>query len=269
MQHGLAKIDSPQGVIVAYATQAGRTAEDGSGRNSPYTTAFLKHIQEEEEIGTVFRRIAADVYDATRQAQLPELSLSLIGESYLHGRPSNLQSVQTDPCGGAEAHWKSAETIGTPAGYEDHLSRFSNCAFAGLARAKLAASPPPAEPAIRMPSTNAVDPAGVGTWETMVPNNRGLARWVWEILPGGTYRFHSEGPGAVRSHEGTMTLNEGRWTLHATRGLPGYDDAGPYEFHDANTLIMTGRLGPGIWRRVGTAVGERPHGPSRSGGSQR
>ena len=35
------------------------------------------------------------------------------------------------------------QTIGTPAGYEDHLSRFSNCAFAGLARAKLAASPPP------------------------------------------------------------------------------------------------------------------------------
>jgi uncharacterized caspase-like protein len=54
MQHGLAKIDSPQGMIVAYATQAGRTAEDGRGRNSPYTTAFLKHIQEQEEIGTVF-----------------------------------------------------------------------------------------------------------------------------------------------------------------------------------------------------------------------
>jgi uncharacterized caspase-like protein len=28
-QRGLAKIDSPQGMIVAYATQSGRTADDG------------------------------------------------------------------------------------------------------------------------------------------------------------------------------------------------------------------------------------------------
>jgi uncharacterized caspase-like protein len=95
--NGLAKIDSPQGMIVAYATQAGRTAEDGSGRNSPYTSAFLKHIEAPEEIGTVFRRVSADVYDATRQTQLPELSLSLIGEFYLKGRPSNASSAPTTP----------------------------------------------------------------------------------------------------------------------------------------------------------------------------
>lgn len=136
-------------MIVAYATQAGRTAEDGSGRNSPYTTAFLKHIQAEEEIGTVFRRIGAEVYDDTGHAQLPELSLSLIGEFYLPGKPPatpvvapDSQSVQTDPCASAEAHWKSADMIGTKAGFEDHLSRFTNCAFAGLARAKLAGLTP-------------------------------------------------------------------------------------------------------------------------------
>src|SRR5438128_6324056 len=71
VQRGLAKIDSPQGMIVAYATQSGRTAEDGSGRNSPYTAAFLRHIEAKEEIGTVFRRISADVYAATARTQLP------------------------------------------------------------------------------------------------------------------------------------------------------------------------------------------------------
>jgi hypothetical protein len=95
--NGLAKIDSPQGMIVAYATQAGRTAEDGTGRNSPYTSAFLKHIETPEEIGTVFRRISADVYDTTRRTQLPELSLSLIGEFYLKGRPSTVLSPPTRP----------------------------------------------------------------------------------------------------------------------------------------------------------------------------
>src|SRR6187200_2748485 len=41
---GLARIDSAEGMIVAFATQAGRTAEDGDGRNSPYTAAFLRNV---------------------------------------------------------------------------------------------------------------------------------------------------------------------------------------------------------------------------------
>jgi hypothetical protein len=156
IQRGLAKIDNPQGMIVSYATQAGRTAEDGSGRNSPYTTAFLKNIEQPEEIGTVFRRVGADVFAATRQTQLPELSLSLIGEYYLKGRsaaggapPSPVPAptpLPADPCALAEAHWRSAEAIGTHGAYEDHLARFANCAFAGLARAKIAALQRPAPP---------------------------------------------------------------------------------------------------------------------------
>jgi hypothetical protein len=88
MQRGLAPINTAEGMIVAYATQAGRTADDGAGRNSPYTAAFLKHIETPEEIGTVFRRVSADVYQTTGRTQLPELSLSLIGEYYLRERPA-------------------------------------------------------------------------------------------------------------------------------------------------------------------------------------
>lgn len=47
-------MDSPLGTIIAYATQAGRTADDGDGRNSPFTTAFLNNVEQKEEIGTVF-----------------------------------------------------------------------------------------------------------------------------------------------------------------------------------------------------------------------
>ncbi len=158
VQRGLAKIDSPQGMIVAYATQSGRTAEDGSGRNSPYTAAFLRHIEAQEEIGTVFRRISADVYEATARTQLPELSLSLIGEFYLRGRLEiTLPAAPptADPCAAAADHWKSAEAIGTVAAFEDHLARFNNCPFAGLARARLenlkknmAAAAPPVRPPV-------------------------------------------------------------------------------------------------------------------------
>lgn len=86
LSRGLARIDGAHGMIVSYATQAGRKAEDGSGRNSPYTGAFLRHIEAQEEIGTIFRRVSTDVYEATRRTQLPELSLSLIGEFFLNGK---------------------------------------------------------------------------------------------------------------------------------------------------------------------------------------
>src|SRR5246127_871825 len=141
---GLAKIDSPEGMIIAYATQPGRTADDGDGRNSPYTTAFLKNVETKEEIGTIFRRISADVYQTTHQAQLPELSLSLIGEFYLNGKLQITTTPATtpapvDPCASASDHWKSTEAINTKAAYEDHLARFPTCSFASLARTRIAA----------------------------------------------------------------------------------------------------------------------------------
>jgi hypothetical protein len=139
---GLAKIDSPEGMIIAYATQPGRTAEDGDGRNSPFTTSFLKNIEAREEIGIIFRRISGDVYQTTHQMQLPEVSLSLTGEFYLNGKlqitamPATT-AAPVDPCAAASDHWKSTEAINTKAAYEDHLARFPNCPFASLARAKM------------------------------------------------------------------------------------------------------------------------------------
>ncbi|HXW25275.1 MAG TPA: caspase family protein [Xanthobacteraceae bacterium] len=137
VQRGLAKIDAPEGMIVAYATQAGRTADDGDGRNSPYTAAFLRHIEEQEEIATVFRHISTDVYEATKRTQFPELSLSIIGQFYLNGKAPVAVAPPPDPCAGAEAHWKSSAAVDTAAAFEDHLARFPNCAFANLAREKL------------------------------------------------------------------------------------------------------------------------------------
>jgi hypothetical protein len=149
LQRGLAKIDSPEGMIISYATQSGRTATDGTERNSPYTSAFLKHIDEQEEIGTIFRRIGADVYSITSGGQLPELSLSFVGEFYLRGRLDiavNPVIPASDPCAAAAEHWKGAEAIGTVGAFEDHAARFSQCAFAGLAKSRIAALKLPSSP---------------------------------------------------------------------------------------------------------------------------
>ena len=142
VRQGLSKIDAPLGTIVSFSTQAGQTADDGNGRNSPYTTAFLKRIEEPHEIGDIFRQIGSDVYETSGKAQLPELSLSIIGKFYLNGpvtiniAPSP-QAAPVDRCLASEAHWKGADSIATLAAYEDHLSRFPACAFANLAKARI------------------------------------------------------------------------------------------------------------------------------------
>ena len=139
---GLAKIDSPEGLIVAYATQAGRTAEDGTGRHSPFTTAFLKYIETPEEIGTIFRKISADVYTQTKQAQLPELSLSLIGEFYLRGKVEVRTSPEPAPppapaLSEAAQAWAATKDTTSQAVLEDFIRQFGNTVYGSLAKARL------------------------------------------------------------------------------------------------------------------------------------
>ncbi len=82
---GLAKIDKAQGMVVAYSTAADEVAADGDGRNSPFTTAFLKRLKEPGlEIEQLFRRVAADVNAQTGGRQRPETYVSLLSNYYLN-----------------------------------------------------------------------------------------------------------------------------------------------------------------------------------------
>jgi hypothetical protein len=69
---GLASIQSAVGTMIAFATQPDAVALDGSGRNSPFTAALLKHIREPGvDIAVMMRRVRTDVLAATGQQQVP------------------------------------------------------------------------------------------------------------------------------------------------------------------------------------------------------
>ncbi|WP_296524209.1 caspase domain-containing protein [Rhodoplanes sp.] len=81
---GLASVQSGVGTMIAYATQPNNVALDGEGRNSPFTTALLRHIPTPGvDIGTVMRRVRADVLAATRDKQIPWDHSSLVGDVIL------------------------------------------------------------------------------------------------------------------------------------------------------------------------------------------
>jgi hypothetical protein len=142
---GLAKIDAPQGMIMAYATQVGHTAEDGDGNDSPYTTAFLKHIEEQNEIGTIFREVSEDVYETTKHAQLPELSLSIIGRFYLRGKgPTSDDGAASNKAAGplttntTSADFDAAVSVDTVAGWDAFLKQHPEGFYSDLARERKA-----------------------------------------------------------------------------------------------------------------------------------
>src|ERR1700674_3427260 len=165
LQRGLARIDTPQGMIVAFATQAGHTAADGTDRNSPYTAAFLRHIETPDEIGTVFRHVSADVYEATKHVQIPELQLSMIGEFYLHGRAAADAPARAGP-DDSERAWAAVKDTTSIAVLEAFVRQYGDGLYARFARARLeelrrAGAPPRVEetkPPREARLTEAADP---------------------------------------------------------------------------------------------------------------
>jgi len=89
--------------LVAYAAAAGTTAVDGTGRNSPYTTALLEHLEQPLELSQLFRRVRAQVLRATGGKQRPHEYASLLEDHYLggtrgaySGRSGSLTSAEVD-----------------------------------------------------------------------------------------------------------------------------------------------------------------------------
>lgn len=81
---GLAKVEAGVGSYIAFSTQPGNVALDGTGRNSPFTEALLRHIGAPgEDIHAVMRKVRSDVVTATGQTQVPWENSSLVDEIYL------------------------------------------------------------------------------------------------------------------------------------------------------------------------------------------
>ncbi len=78
---GLASMDAPAGILIAYSTAPGSVAQDGSGRNSPYTTALTQAMLERHEpVEQVFKHVRVGVIGVTAGKQVPWEASSLTGD---------------------------------------------------------------------------------------------------------------------------------------------------------------------------------------------
>ena len=77
---GLANSQNAEGTLIAYSTSPGRTAEDGEGRNSPYTKNLLKQIYTPNQpIELMLKDVKNAVSIDTNGEQLPWYESSITG----------------------------------------------------------------------------------------------------------------------------------------------------------------------------------------------
>lgn len=150
---GLAPVDKAAGMLISFATEPGNVALDGDGRNSPFTSALLKHIDATDaSINDVMIEVRKDVMEATKGAQVPWENSSLTGQFYFN--PSRSVSDKTAALTGSSAatkvitvadetvehtFWTSVESSKTPELYEAYLQRYPNGVYAPIAKARLSA----------------------------------------------------------------------------------------------------------------------------------
>lgn len=75
---GLGRIGRAENILFAFSAAPGETAADGTGQNSPFTTALTKYLGTEGlEIRSVLTLVQQEVYDQSRGKQLPYVESGL------------------------------------------------------------------------------------------------------------------------------------------------------------------------------------------------
>lgn len=110
--NGLAMVDAKTGAagtFISYSTSPGAEAEDGSGANSPYTTALIKVAREPGlTIEEAFKRVRVAVAQETDGRQVPWDSSSLTDSFNFFGGDTGAQKPATADKARSTEDWRKA-----------------------------------------------------------------------------------------------------------------------------------------------------------------
>jgi uncharacterized caspase-like protein len=145
VNRGLAPTEPTDNVLVAYAARDGTTANDGDGRNSPFTAALPRHIETPGlEISLLFRNVRDEVMSATKREQQPFVYGSLSKEE-IYLKPLATPAVQATaaptqiPASTEDQRvWNLIKTSSDSSLFEDFLRRYAYSPHAVEVRQRLA-----------------------------------------------------------------------------------------------------------------------------------
>jgi uncharacterized caspase-like protein len=95
---GLAEVQAGIGTFIAYSTKPGEVAQDGEGRNSPFTAALTKAVKAPgKSLTAVMVDVRKEVLATTRNRQVPWDHSALTGEFYFHLASAPAMLPKTPP----------------------------------------------------------------------------------------------------------------------------------------------------------------------------
>ena len=178
---GLARVDSAGGTLIAYATEPGAVAADGTGDHSPYTAALLEHLETPGlSVQDLFTQVTATVLSSTGERQKPwtHSSLSKIVR-LVPGGDSEATATAPAACAAGESvserltaerlaaqrlaverellFWESVKDSTNPADLQAYLDRYPDGVYATLARNRLQALQGAAAPAAAEETAKSVE----------------------------------------------------------------------------------------------------------------
>ncbi len=172
---GLAKVEATgHDTLVAFSAAPGQEASDGDSRNSPFAASVLKHApQPGLEVSVMLKLVAADVRQATRNAQRPQ-QLSDMTQAFYFAKEGSAPAL-------APAAALAPAPLAVPAAT-------SEAAPAAAAVATLAPAPAPALPPVP-PASSQGDRAGeLAAWQAARGSNScGPVRVFLQRYPNGVF----------------------------------------------------------------------------------
>ena len=252
---GLARVEPSGDTLVAYASKEGTVASDGSGRNSPFSSALLSHLEEPGlEVGFMFRKVRDAVLSSTGGRQEPFVYGSLSSKGvYLTARadPEQFSNAGTreerrSPAERLAAEelaarrvaeqkellfWESVKDSHDPADIQAYLDKYPTGEYVTLARNRLQRLLPSAAPGVSVATPETSPIPGLETVEASL----GLERTDRSLIQLGLAAQGFD-PGPVDGMFGRATRSAiGRWQASHGEAQTGYLDA-----ESASALLQAG-----------------------------
>ena len=128
------------GTLIAYATRADDVALDGVGSNSPFTAAFLKHVETPGiDVRLLFGKIHDSVLAETDGKQEPAIYGSLGGDQLLLGPPAAANASNSGGTSVATeiAYWNTIKDERNPEAFLEYKRQYPHGRLNPLADARL------------------------------------------------------------------------------------------------------------------------------------
>jgi uncharacterized caspase-like protein len=137
---GLAQVEAGAGTLISFSTQPGNVALDGTGRNSPFSGALVKQLnQSSDDVGAILIAVRNDVMKETERKQVPWEHSALTGRFYFNPAGPVPAAAPVTPVRSSEAAeaWAATRDTRSVALLEAFVLRYRDTFYAELARARI------------------------------------------------------------------------------------------------------------------------------------